>query len=160
VLCGFTVHTSAPCFSNQYVAVEAVPRAGGESPQDSSFGTVDDVAEAVASFVQKYDARVADWQARLDTFARHGRRVIGCGAGGRAITFLNLLDIREQIPYVIDINPTRQGHYLPGTGQRVMPPMFMVEYQPDVVVVTNPTFEQEIRDQIIGMGLACELVAI
>src|SRR5262249_7990748 len=92
-LCGFTVLNSAPCFTNQYVAIEAVPRAAGEPPQDRSFGTVDDVAEAVASFVESYGARLADWRARLDAFARDGRRVIGWGAGGRAITFLNLLNI-------------------------------------------------------------------
>ncbi len=158
--CGFTVLSSAPCFANQYVAIEAVPRADGQPPRDEPFGTADDVADAVVSFGRRYEARIADWRTRLEAFARDGRRLIAWGAGGRAITFLNLLNVREQIPYVIDINPNRQGHYLPGTTQRVVSPDFAVEYRPDAVIVTNPAFEEEIRGQIAEMGLTCELIVI
>jgi hypothetical protein len=37
---------------------------------------------------------------------------------------------------------------LPGSGQKIVAPDFIVEYKPDLVIITNPTYADEIREQI------------
>jgi ABC-type hemin transport system substrate-binding protein len=64
------------------------------------------------------------------------------------------------MPNIVDINPARIGKYLPGTGQRVVAPEFIVEYEPDVVIVTNPIYEAEIREQIRGFGVDPEVLVL
>lgn len=88
------------------------------------------------------------------------QRAVAWGAGARAISFLNIYKIKEQIQYVVDINPKKQGKYLPGTGQQVIPPSYLQEYRPDVVIVTNPTFEIEIRKQVEDLGLTCNFLVL
>ena len=52
----------------------------------------------------------------------------------------------------MDINPRKQGMYVAGTGQQIVPPEFLKYYQPDVVIVMNPIYESEIRQIIEGLG--------
>ncbi|GAB5511104.1 MAG: class I SAM-dependent methyltransferase [Hyphomicrobiales bacterium] len=49
---------------------------------------------------------------------------------------------------IIDINPAKQGHYLPGTGLRVMSPEEGLAGLPDgsVIQVMNPNYLDEIRE--------------
>jgi hypothetical protein len=37
-----------------------------------------------------------------------------------------------------------------------VPPEFIISYKPDVVMVINPTFDEEIRRQVQKLGLTCE----
>ena len=66
------------------------------------------------------------------------------GAGSKGVTFLNMIDSRYQIEYVIDINPRKHGKYIPGTGQKIVSPEFLREYIPDIVIVMNLIYENEI----------------
>ncbi len=80
------------------------------------------------------------------------------GAAGRGITFLNLIDAQRQIRYIVEINPARQGKYIPGNGALVVAPEFLKDLKPDVIIVTNATYECEIRAQVASMDLRCEFL--
>jgi hypothetical protein len=103
---------------------------------------------------------VSVWKRRIEEIMQSGRKVVAWGAGARAVSFLNALKIREEVPLVADINPKRQGKYMPGTGQRVVSPEFLVGYQPEVIIVTNPTFEVEIKLQAKDLGLSCDFLTL
>lgn len=155
---GFDVRDVGLCFSGQYVAAVATPAVEGASTPPISQAAVDALAEDVAAFAQRHQATAANWRCRLEEIEHTGRRTVAWGAGGRAITLLNALRAEQQIPYVVDVNPSKQGTYLAGTGQPIVPPSFLIDYRPDVVIITNSTFEQEIRQQAMQMGLACEFL--
>jgi hypothetical protein len=78
------------------------------------------------------------------------------GTGGKGITFVNSLETAEAIPFVVEINPDKQGKYIPGTGQRIVPPEFMAEYRPDKVIITNALYEKEMKQQARDLGVDCE----
>ncbi len=80
------------------------------------------------------------------------------GAAGRGITFLNLIDPDGEIRHIVEINPARQGKYIPGTGALVVAPESLVEYRPDVIILTNATYANEIRQQVNGLELDCEFL--
>ncbi len=71
---------------------------------------------------------------------------------------MNALETQDQIRYVVDINPRKQGMYLAGTGQQVVPPEFLRDDQPDVVIVMNPIYEDEIRQLTEDLGLTPEFM--
>jgi hypothetical protein len=86
------------------------------------------------------------------------RRTVVWGAGSKGVTFLNILPNSHQISYVVDINPRKHGMFVAGSGQKIVPPSFLVEYRPDVVVVMNAIYIDEIRRTMEDLGLSVEYV--
>lgn len=160
-ICDFDVLSVIPCFEDdQYLGIDATPanssvRGGGRT---SAFP--DEMFSTLTLFAEKYQLKVDYWLEKLNDAEKYGQRLIAWGAGARAISFLNTYNITRQIEYVVDINPAKQDKYLPVTGQRVVAPEFVVSYKPDVVIVTNPTFDEEIRQQVQKLGLTCEFLVL
>ena len=85
------------------------------------------------------------WSA-LDAVA--GRfRVAIWGAGSKGVAFLTTLGVRSEVAFAVDINPHKHGFFMPGTGHEVVGPERLREAPPDVVVVMNPIYVEEIRRQ-------------
>lgn len=155
---GFEVRRTAPCFvDGQYVQIEAVP---SSSRRTNPVSRPEQLVEQARSFGKAYQQQVEHWGNRLADMASSHRRIAAWGSGGRAICFFNALQLREQIPYVVDINPDRQECYLPWTAQKIVAPEFLKDFRPDVIIVTNPTYENEIRSQVAGMGLKAEVLSL
>jgi SAM-dependent methyltransferase len=156
--CGFDVCDVAETYEGQFLCIEAVPGEGlvnsRPNPRDDPAG----LARDVASFADRYRGKIRNWHRHLGRMARGGQRAVVWGAGSKGVTFLNLLETQGQIAYAVDINPRKQGMYVAGTGQQIVPPEFLREYQPDVVIVMNPVYEDEIRQFTGGLGLAPEFM--
>jgi hypothetical protein len=75
--------------------------------------------------------------------------------------FLNLLRIAAGagIDRVVDLNPRKQGHFVPLTGQRIVGPDCLLQNPPDLVIVMNPEYESEVRSMIAEIGIGCEVVS-
>jgi C-methyltransferase C-terminal domain len=54
----------------------------------------------------------------------------------------------------VDINPHKHGRFMPGTGQEIVAPEFLVGYGPTDVLVMNPIYTEEIRQNLARLGLA------
>jgi SAM-dependent methyltransferase len=156
--CGFDVCDVAETYEGQFLCIEAVPGEGlvnsRPNPRDDPAG----VARDVASFADRYRGKIRNWHRHLGRMARGGQQAVVWGAGSKGVTFLNLLETQGQIAYAVDINPRKQGMYVAGTGQQIVPPEFLREYQPDVVIVMNPVYEDEIRRFTGGLGLTSEFM--
>jgi FlaA1/EpsC-like NDP-sugar epimerase len=113
---------------------------------------VAEVLAKVARFEANQQAVMQHWRRRLEEWQSSGKRVLAWGAGARAIVFLSAFAVTDGIPHVVDINPKRQGKYLPVTGQRVVPPEFVRDYRPDLVLITNSSFSDEIKRQARELG--------
>ena len=62
-----------------------------------------------------------------------------------------------QVEYIVDINPHKQGRFVAGSGQQIVGPEFLKEYQPDIVLVMNPIYQNEIQDALEKAGLKRDL---
>ncbi|HMN29758.1 MAG TPA: class I SAM-dependent methyltransferase, partial [Caldilineaceae bacterium] len=137
---GFQVLSVAPCYvGGQYLAVEAVPDSHHARSAAAEAEKTDQFSHSLHVFTENYRQKVQVWEQQLAALQRSNQRVIAWGAGAGAISFLNTFKITELIPYVVDINQRRQGKFLPLTGQQVVAPEFIQQYQPDTIIVTNPT---------------------
>jgi hypothetical protein len=76
------------------------------------------------------------------------------------VAFLNTIGIKDEVEFIVDINTYRQGKYLPGSGKLIVPPSFLKEYRPDMVIAMNPIYLDEIRNDLNSMELKPELVAV
>ena len=98
---------------------------------------------------------------RFDAYRRNGRRVVLWGGGSKGVSFLTGLGITlDDVQYVVDINPNKTGTFMAGTGQEIIAPQFLVDYQPDVVIVMNPIYRNEIRRDLKEMGLSPQVLTV
>jgi hypothetical protein len=63
------------------------------------------------------------------------------------------------IEFVVDINPRKQGGYVPGMGQKIVSPDFLREYRPHVVIVMNPVYTDEIKEMVRSIGINPHVVS-
>jgi hypothetical protein len=95
--------------------------------------------------------RQAKWQVLevLIDQRRSGRRIAGYGAPAKGNTLLNYCGIgRDFIEYTCDLNPHKQGHYLPGSRIPVKAPETIGETQPDLVFILPWNLKDEIMEQL------------
>lgn len=153
--CGFDVLDAQECYDNTFLSIEARP--GG--PRGGDVFTSDEPMGArVRGFMKRLDDTHAVWAALLNELGRQGRRAVVWGAGARAVSFLSLLPSAAKIEAVVDINPHKVGTFMPGTGHRVVSPDWLVEHVPDVVIVMNGIYHEEIARQVRGLGLHVEFM--
>jgi hypothetical protein len=50
--------------------------------------------------------------------------------------------------------------YIPGSGQKIVSPDFLREFQPDSVLVMNPLYFQEIKQSVDKLGISPQLLQI
>jgi len=89
----------------------------------------------------------------------NGRRIIVWGAGAKAVTFLNILDpTGSTISHVVDVNPRKAGRFIAGSGQEIIEPSAVRELRPEVIVLMNPIYREEIGSAVRALGLDPEFL--
>lgn len=163
---GFEVLELARGFEEQYVLLDARPADSATlaaAQRREPLALEDDLERlrsAVERFVDQIPPALASWQQELQAHRSAGRSVVLWGAGSKAVGFLTTLSKGSGIDYVVDINPHKHGMHLAGTGQRIVSPAFLKECSPDLVIVMNPVYRDEIRGDLASMGLEPEVVAL
>jgi SAM-dependent methyltransferase len=146
---GLRVLDSGFSFGGQYLWVEAIPDPGARA--------VLPVAEAAAlrplvdSFAADVHAQRQRWGGTLT--ATNGDGVALWGGGAKGTTFLNLVDGAEHVGAVVDLNPRKQGTFVPGTGHPIVAPEALVGRAPGRVIVMNPLYRDEIAARLAELEL-------
>jgi SAM-dependent methyltransferase len=156
--CGFEVINLAREYDSQYLMIEARPGDGKDGALLEQEDDLEELAREVACFSENYPLKLDAWRRDLQRMRQTGRRVVIWGAGSKGVAFLTTLHIEDEIEYAVDINPYKHGTYMAGTGQEIVGPDFLKEYRPDVVIVMNPIYEDEIRRITEGLGLTPEFL--
>jgi SAM-dependent methyltransferase len=112
----------------------------------------DEGYEALDTYTS-YGARVAaDKRRILSLLIRlkdQGKRLVGYGAPAKGNTLLNYCGIgRDFLDYTCDLNPHKQGHFLPGSHIPVRAPEAIREDRPDVVLILPWNLKEEIMEQL------------
>jgi hypothetical protein len=164
---GFRVLAVNEVFGGQFLTIEAVPEAGarGQGPgareERSSLepGPWPLAPDAdAAAFAVAYQAKRDEWRARLAELAAAGKRGVVWGAGSKGVTFLNATGAGEEIVAVVDINPRKQGKFVAGTGQPIVPPAQLADIRPDFVIIMNANYREEIGGMLDKMSVAAEVL--
>lgn len=156
VRAGFEVTDSGACYEgDQYLFVEAKP---AHQIRTAKSGTNANLAPIVKAFKQTHTESIQLWTNRLSQWKQDNETAVLWGSGGKGISFLTALPSQDCIPWVVDVNPDRQGNFIPLSGQEIVAPERLKDIKPNYVIISNPLYESEIRESLKGMGLDCEIL--
>jgi SAM-dependent methyltransferase len=158
--CGFDVIDLTVEFDGQYLVLTATPAGQPTGPGLALEDDLADLERAVEAFAQIGGAAVERWGATLERLRTEGRRVVVWGSGSKGVAFLTTLAVTDGVEFVVDINPHKHGRFMPGTGQEIVAPGFLVRYRPTHVLVMNPIYTEEIRQDLGRLGLTPELLPV
>jgi SAM-dependent methyltransferase len=156
---GLAVLDLGVAFGGQYLWIEAAHEGSGV-PANGAASAPAELARHAKTFGRAYADKVERWSERLERFRRDGRRVALWGSGSKGVTFLNVVPGGSGVETAIDLNVRKHGRHVPGTGQEVTSPEELRSSPPDVVLVMNPLYEDEIRAQIDELGLRPEVLPV
>ena len=157
---GFDVRKVWTDYDGQYLMIEAVP-ADFTWPTRGDGATLDSgepyLAEAegdVALFRRQIADRLASWSSGLAGLRQAGKRAVLWGGGSKAVAFLTTLGVGDEIAGAVDINPYKHGTFLARTGHPILSPDDLIQIRPDVVIVMNPIYREEITRDLTARGLS------
>ncbi len=152
-LSGFEVTQVREAFSGQFLCAHA---RAGKSTEEAR--PLPEMESLVLAFSSEHALKLKQWRTALEELALLEKRVVSWGAGSKGNTFSNLVAGGDVVPYVVDLNPRKHGMFVAGTGARIVPPEFVSEYRPDVVVVMNPAYESEIRARLAALSVSPQIM--
>jgi hypothetical protein len=101
-----------------------------------------------AGFQEKANRVKDDLVSFLIEAKRKGQKVVGYGAAAKGNTLLNYAGVRpDLLPYVVDINPAKQGKYMPGSRIPILPTEELLEKRPDYLLILPWNISGEIKKQ-------------
>lgn len=101
---------------------------------------------------ERVNKNISDLQFTINTINNGGKRVVGFGASAKGNTLLNACRFTfEDIPYIIDDTPEKQGMYSPGTGIPIVSAEILKKETPDYILILAPNFSKEIINRLKGI---------
>jgi len=158
--CGFEVLNSEKDFDDQYLLIEARPVNSSDEAVEQDASDLEELTRDVKVFKETLAGKMEAWKEKLSQVKKQGKRAVLWGSGSKAVAYLTTMGIGKEIEYVVDINPYKHGKFLAGTGHEIVPPTFLKEYQPDVVIAMNAIYCDEIQRDLNNMGIGAELTAV
>lgn len=150
---GFAVECVKHIFGGQYLWLEA--RAADADATLPAVGEILRLATAYAAEEQKL--REA-WWVRLHDLSQNGKVALW-GAGAKGATFANLVDPNGTlIDCVVDLNPNKQGRFVPGAGHPIVAPSQLPGRGVRNAVLMNPNYREENLKLLADAGVELNLI--
>lgn len=156
----FEIIELSRAFGDQYLLLEAKSVSAESNKVHQLEESLEKLRKDVDYFSTHCSEKLDHWKNRLQQIYENGRRAVVWGSGSKCVSFLTTLGVEDEIQYVIDINPYRHGKFLPGIGKKIMPPEFLKKYKPDVTLVMNPIYCDEIQQMLDDMGVTTEVISV
>lgn len=159
ISCGFSICNLTESYKGQFLCIEAFP---DKSSPNQNIGSLLEMKNGynIKKFTETFWDKIKIWQNNLRMFKQMDHKAVLWGGGSKGVTFLNMIGGGNGIEYVIDINPRKHGKFIPGTAQKILSPEFLSKYRPDIVIVMNPIYKNEIQNIITELGLSTRLVFV
>lgn len=104
--------------------------------------------ETFEEFAHKVERNRAAVRGLLLELNQEKKSVVGYGAPAKGTTLTNYCGIDTTLlPYCVDKNPLKVGHFTPGMHIPVLPVSALLEQQPDFVLILAWNFAEEIIEQ-------------
>lgn len=141
---GFVVERMWMVFGGQYICMLLHPSGLGEAVPAPVEGVV------LRNFSSRVGLHLERWKSLADAFGRAGRAVFLWGGGSKAVAFISGMEGHSAIRGAIDINPHKQGTFLPGSGLPIHSPHVLKQHPDSLVIVMNPNYKGEVERLLKG----------
>lgn len=150
---GFAVERVEHIFGGQYLWLEA--RVGAVEETLPTIGEILGLATAYGE--DEHKLRDA-WLIRLRDLRCTGKVALW-GAGAKGATFANLVDPHcTLIDCVVDLNPNKQGCFVPGTGHPIVSPSDLKGRRVHNAILMNPNYRDENLKLLAESGIQLNLI--
>lgn len=152
---GFRPLRLGPAYGGQFMQAEGM---AGRIQAESLPETRSAFLKSSLEFAGGAEAKLEGWRRRLGESS--GTAVLW-GAGSKGITFANTIDeAAGRLVALVDLNPRKHGRWVPGVALPVVPPLALQEIRPDLVLIANALYQDEIRGAVRDLGLDPEFEVI
>lgn len=155
---GMSVDRVESVFGSQYLLALARPGGGDERRPGSAGRGPAELASLTGAFASAAGEAIAIWRERISDQVDAGREVVMWGASSKAVAFLSSIGLTDVT--MVDINPHKQGKWLPGSAVQVVGPDDLAGTAPGLVIPMNPIYVEEIEADLRRLGLAPEVIAV
>jgi hypothetical protein len=147
-------------YGNQYLMIEAVPsdpekNSSAQNKQPTKYNH-----ETIMNFSREILKTISNWGQLIQSIESQGKKVVLWGGGSKAVAFLNTIESGYLVRYAVDVNPRKEGSFLPGLAQRVVGPDFLKTFKPDVVVLMNPLYRKEIQEILERFDIKATIMSV
>ncbi len=159
---GFEVTELGLMYDDQYIYQYAVPGSQDASGLSESEVNLSKIHKQLIAFPDKIIKIRKYWHDLVMRYHASGKRIALWGGGSKCVAFLTTLGLKDEIDWIVDINPFKQGKYVPGTGHKIVSPETLrdAEAPPDLVIVMNPIYVNEIEVQLNSLNVHPKILAL
>lgn len=136
---GFQVKSVDHIFQGQYLWLEAtISSAEVAVTKKPAF-----ISTLAKQFATSEHELINKWEIKIQKLANQGKVALW-GAGAKGVTFANLIDPdRKWIDCIIDLNPNKQGKYIPGAAHPIVSYQDIANRGITTAILMNPNYYQE-----------------
>ncbi len=139
-IAGFKVEDVQHVFGGQYLWLEAT---NSSTPDSNVTQKPEQLSMLAGEFAASESKLKQHWQAKIEEIAVK-EKVALWGAGAKGVTFANLVEPRQKwIDCVVDLNPQKQGRFIPGTGHPITSYKELGRRGVTIAVLMNPNYRAE-----------------
>jgi SAM-dependent methyltransferase len=157
---GFDVTGLSVVYDDQYIVQYARPAAAPTEPRFRAEFDLPMMSALAEAFPTRVNHVKTAWQSHIAQVVAQGDRIVLWGGGSKGVSFLTTLGLDEEIAAVVDVNPYKQGKFMPGTGHQVVAPAALEAIRPDVVILMNPIYAREVQSQLDTFEIKASLLAV
>lgn len=150
---GFEVLDLYEAFDEQYLCIECRIVSDREKITPKPAHSL----EEVTNFSENSKKMIQAWREYFTTLAHKNLKSVIWGAGAKGVSFLNIVKKPEMVIGVIDLNPRKQKKFIPITAHPIFLPEELKVIQPDRVIIMNPIYFDEIKNNIKEYGFREEI---
>lgn len=157
---GFEVLDMYLEYDDQYLFIEAKPVNKTSDKIHPLEESVDELKALTSVFAGKINNTLDAWRKKFAELREKKLKTVVWGGGSKSVGYLTHFDREKVIAHVVDINPHMLGNFIPGIGKQYVGPDFLIDYKPDVVIIMNAVYTEEIRKMLNERGLNPELIPL
>ncbi len=150
---GFSVLRVDAVCDGQHLVIEAIPVESYTATMPLTEVELGHRKQQVERFGRCAEHARSGWRNRFEMWTANDETVVIWGANSKTVSFLTTLGLTDEVAGVVDINPSSQGTFLPGTGHRVLAPEEINALAPTQIIIMNGTYEDEIRSTTDALNL-------
>jgi SAM-dependent methyltransferase len=154
--CNFEVTHLMKTYFDQYLVIEAKPTDNLINKSFERKENIDETAKMVRDFSARCTVKLQFWETELKRIKTEKKRAIVWGSGSKCVAFMTTLGIKDEVQYIVDINPHRHGKFIPGVGKQIVSPESLKIFKPETIIIMNPIYLDEIKKMVEGMGIEAE----
>lgn len=151
---GFAVDNVKHIFEGQYLLISATFKNEDEYVEFNPGNT----CKLAHEYSKQEKGIVRQWKSKIEKLATQGNIAVW-GAGAKGNTFVNMIDSkRELINCLIDVNPNKQDHFVPGTGHPIVGVKELTKRDIKYAIQMNPNYYEENLSLLASEGSSIKLI--